>query len=469
MSAISKAKTDERWYYARGKQKLGPFSFTQLAGLALGGQIQPDSMVLSEGMKKWIKASEVPCLFPNSPPVATSHELGVPLATLVSGTGLQSTLPRIHHSSSRLRRPLLVVAIIATVIALGGYTLMKIFVTPSHSNPVYENNVISLAAHSESIWCTAFSPDGRFGLTGSHEKPIRLWNLATGKEIHCFNGHTRGVSRIAFAPDGRFFVSAAHDNTLRLWDGQAGKELRRFEGRTDLLALHSLVFSPDGRRLYAGSDDGVIRQWEVETGKSLYCFQVGEASKRYVDRHVEGVALSPNGRQVVAGGSDNTVRVLDIHNGKQIWCFRGHTAEVHAVAFSPNGRYVVSASGGPERDNEQHTVMRNGEAVYIDCTLRLLDAETGRELRRVDGHTQEVQCVAVSADSRLVVSGSHDGTVRVWDAETGKPQRIFAGPKHVSSVAFSPDSRWVLRDCSKRPFSVNQGYGKETIPHRSHG
>src|SRR5436305_8780205 len=77
--------------------------------------------------------------------------------------------------------------------------------------------------------------------------------------------------------------------------------------------------------------------------------------------------------------------------------------------------------------------------------MRLWDVETGAELRRFEGHTAKVWCVALSPNGRLALSGSYDTTMRLWDMETGKELRRFEGHNsHVNSVAFAPDGRHAL-------------------------
>ena len=121
------------------------------------------------------------------------------------------------------------------------------------------------------VWSVAFSPDGRYVLSGSSDKTLRLWEVATGKELRRFEGHSGRVCSVAFSPDGRYVLSGSRDKTIRLWEVATGKELRRFEGHSSWVI--SVAFSPDGRYILSGSEDRTLRLWEVATGKELRRFE----------------------------------------------------------------------------------------------------------------------------------------------------------------------------------------------------
>ena len=64
----------------------------------------------------------------------------------------------------------------------------------------------------------AISPDGRSVLSGSDDMRLKLWDVATGKEIHSFTGHADSVGSVVFSPDGRSALSGSHDMSLKLWN-----------------------------------------------------------------------------------------------------------------------------------------------------------------------------------------------------------------------------------------------------------
>jgi WD40 repeat protein len=114
----------------------------------------------------------------------------------------------------------------------------------------------------------------------------------------------------------------------------------------------------------------------------------------------------------------------DVETGRQVhrFGFEGHSTPVLAVAFGPNETTALSASA--------------------DGSLMLWDIETGDVIRRYLGHDNAVWCLAVSPDGRFVLSGSDDTTVILWDFETGEElRRFYEHTGAVLDVGFSPDGQ----------------------------
>jgi len=78
--------------------------------------------------------------------------------------------------------------------------------------------VRTLEGHTDWVNSVSFSPDGRLLASGSWDKTIKLWEVATGQEVRTIKGHTSGVLSVAFSPDGRLLASGSDDNTIKLWD-----------------------------------------------------------------------------------------------------------------------------------------------------------------------------------------------------------------------------------------------------------
>ncbi len=269
--------------------------------------------------------------------------------------------------------------------------------------------------HASPIHSVAFSPDGRWVLTGSQDNSARLWDIATGREIRRFQdpGDVYGeVYPAVFSPDGRF-VATGDFHRARLWDAESGQEVRRFEAGAQVFAI---AFSADGKRLLTGAGDGTARLWDADTGQELLrCSHPGQ---------IFGAALSADGRWIVTGSEDHSVRLYDAVSGGEVRRFDGHTGAVAAVAISHDGKWIVSA----------------GE----DQTARVWDRETGREVRRLS-HAKPVHGVAISPDDRLIATAAElADTATLWDAATGREVRRWERVRFVDSVAFSRDGHSLL-------------------------
>jgi uncharacterized protein YjiK len=259
----------------------------------------------------------------------------------------------------------------------------------------------------------AFSPDGRFVVTGSLDNTAKLWNIATGTEIRTFKGHSNTVLAVAFSPDSRFVVTGSSDNTAKLWNIATGTEIRTFKGHSD--SVLSVAFSPDSRFVVTGGLYDAAKLWETATGKKIRDF-AGHAGS------VEAAAFSPDGRFVVTDSSHYTAKLWDVATQTEIRTFKGHSSSVKSVAFSPDGRFAVTGS--------------------FDNTAKLWEVTTGKEIRSFVGHTESVEAVAFSPDGRFVVTGAWDATIKIWQTETGALLCTLYSLRGEDWLVVTPDGRF---------------------------
>jgi WD40 repeat protein len=158
------------------------------------------------------------------------------------------------------------------------------------------------------------------------------------------------------------------------------------------------------------------------------------------DERIVCAAFSPDGRLLISGSRDGTARVWEGESGRERRRLGDHDDVITAVTLSGDGRWAVTGDRG--------------------AVAHIWDVTTGRETRRLLGHEWtaeivlarnvyaepgEVTSVAVSPDGRYVLTGSNDQTARLWDPKTGQEVRLFEGHDlRVYAVAFTPDGRSVL-------------------------
>jgi WD40 repeat protein len=100
------------------------------------------------------------------------------------------------------------------------------------------------------VTCIAIAPDGRTAVSGSLDKTLVLWDLAAGKELGTFTGHSDAVMSVAIAPDGRNALSGSAGGTLKFWEVSTGKELRTFMGHAGV--VNSVAIALDGWTALSG-------------------------------------------------------------------------------------------------------------------------------------------------------------------------------------------------------------------------
>jgi len=274
-----------------------------------------------------------------------------------------------------------------------------------------------LPAHRDRVGrALAYSPDGRLLASGDYHS-IRLWDPLTGKPSRCFGRKSHLFYTLAFSPDGRILASAGQH--IVLWDPATGKELRELRGNES--SVDCIAFAPDGKTLISGAED--FRLWEVATGKELYRFE-------HLGGRARAVAFSPDGKTVALSGGGGAVWLWDVTTRKLLHTFVAPYWEQHGspdccLAFSPNGDTLASV-------NSHHRV------------ILLWDVGSGKQLRQIEGHVVEGRSFAVfslkfSPDGRSLASAGRDGTIRVWEVQTGRER--FRLSEAADAVAISPDGK----------------------------
>ncbi len=240
-------------------------------------------------------------------------------------------------------------------VAPDGKTLLV--VGPMHANPppagwislwsVTEHREIRRLAHirDQLAWqYVAYSPDRK-----SVASEGQIWDAISGEVLVTLrhqdpqNDRFFGFCPIYYTPDGKRIITAEPDG-VRIWDIATGREVRRAVVWSNCHDRATL--SPDGRFLATrgpgehsrgNSVDWPYRIWELASGNEVATFEA--QGDLYIRR-----PFSPDGRFLASAGGDSTVRVRDLATGRVMRRFEGHLGPVSAIAFAPDGRRVISAS-----------------------------------------------------------------------------------------------------------------------------
>ena len=287
-----------------------------------------------------------------------------------------------------------------------------------------------------------FSPDGTLVAAGSSDGSARIWDVRSGAEVTAPLIHGGAVLSVAFSPDGRLLATGSADGTARLWLVAGGLPVGlgfvHPPGQTTGDDVHMVAFSHDGSQLLTVGSDRYARVFDVATHEkireldqgflvtvarfshdgSLIATAGGGETVRIWDArtgalikvlrgtgHVADLAFSPDDAMVAtAGGNDTVARIWDIAKGSSIGSVTVHRSGIESVAFSPYG-----VPNGPSI----LTTGRDGKA-YI------ARSDSGFPQAALLGHGASVTTGAFSRDGQIVVTGSDDGSARLWDARVDR-------------------------------------------------
>jgi WD40 repeat protein/predicted Ser/Thr protein kinase len=262
-------------------------------------------------------------------------------------------------------------------------------------------------------------------------RAIRTNLSAAEKRVHPLQAllsHDGLILAVAWSRNGTTIATGGHDRKARVWDAVTGQCRRVFEHEQ---SVRCLALSADGRLLLTCTVEKGARLWNTLDGEAI---DSGGLAK---EDGVTAAAFSPDGKTLLTGTRLGVVRLWDSTGGQLLRTFDGPTGTVRVVAFNASGATILAAGEDPA-------------AFLWDTTGKLL----GR-LKHY-GMDRKIGDAAFSPDGKLVLTGSYDGTARLWNSATAGPHTVLdpatssprpvvlSHPGAIAAVTFSPDSKRVV-------------------------
>lgn len=198
---------------------------------------------------------------------------------------------------------------------------------------------LSTHEHTGPVFTLAWSPDSQWiASAAGSDHGVQVWRATNGKTQFTYNAHSSWVNIVAYSPDGAFIASGSHDTTVQVYTANDGDAIYTYRGHTTPVA--SLAWSPDSKRIVSG-DEQSVQAWDATTGSNRYAY-----SNNFND--VSGLAWSPNGRCIAAASLiGQIVQLWDVPDGSRLYTQHWDGTRVCAVAWSPDSERLAQVGMGP--------------------------------------------------------------------------------------------------------------------------
>jgi len=315
--------------------------------------------------------------------------------------------------------------------------------TNSFSQEKYPLEAVLQTGHSKYITCSAFSPDGKYIVTGGYDNSIILWNIENGREIRTFNGHTAKIRSVFFSSDGTKILSASADNKAIVFDVLTANALHVINVKTN--ELRKAVFSPDDSKILTMDNRDKIQVFDIKTENEIGTY------KKSFSSSIHSLWFSPDGTKILSYSNYKQAKTFDLETKKEF--LNLNFDKTNTMAYSPDGKYIAIGSS--------------------KLFAEVFDATTG-ELINHYKDDEKVKCdgcntlIAISNDSKKLLTGTDKTGLTLWDIEKGTKIKTFMQNKErLRHTIFSPNDKYVLAKTGETIFVFDVKSGKKLFEQSS--
>lgn len=317
--------------------------------------------------------------------------------------------------------------------------------------------MLETGGHMALIWMMRFTNDGRFLVTGSSDKVIRVWDWETGETVRTIRGeigpgplgrpfgldlspdnrvlavtgwmhrscrgqcggirfydfetgellkfrgaHQNISHNVKFSPDGRWLATSSADRNITLWDAAAMEPVATLKGHRS--NIYQVAFTPDSRRIVSASYDKLVKIWDVDSGTEIASLSGHQAP-------IRAMSLAPDGRTLATGDRNGKIHLWDIDQRRQLGQPLDYRHEIGSLAFSNDATRLILTKGVGPGGNRQ----------------RVIDVQTRKEIASYKRHRNTTFASTMHPDGRTIATGDFLGEVHIWDLDTGQPRQTLAG------------------------------------------
>ncbi|KAG9525599.1 WD40 repeat-like protein, partial [Aureobasidium melanogenum] len=245
-----------------------------------------------------------------------------------------------------------------------------------------------ISGHLGWVRALAVEPGNQYFATGSGDRTIKIWDLASGTLKLTLTGHISTVRGLAFSPRHPYLFSCAEDKKVKCWDLETNKVIRDYHGH--LSGVYTLSLHPTLDVLCTGGRDGVVRVWDMRTRSNIHVLSGHKQT-------VSDIVTQEADPQIISSSLDSTVRMYDLAAGKTMGVLTHHKKGVRALCTAPHEFTFASASTGQ---------------------IKQWKCPEGAFMQNFDGHNAIINTLSVNEDN-VLFSGGDNGSAAFFDWKTG--------------------------------------------------
>ena len=276
--------------------------------------------------------------------------------------------------------------------------------------------------HNASVKTIAISNDGKYIVTGSRDKSVKLWDKVSGRELRSFLGHAHTVNSVRFSNDSKIIATSSADNTAKVWNVITGKEI--FSTPTEPNYMTDIAISPDGKILASAGYNNTAKIWDINSKKLL---QEIEVNADQGSGYGTNLTYSSDGKWLAIGEDNKTVKVYECQTWNlkytftptEGWCGGCGTL----VNFSSDSKYLVKLSHNSK--------------------VEKFDLNTGQLAQWYGNEFDDIAAVSFNADNKLLMAASQK-EIFIWDTKTGSLLHQYPFEQEINEVIFDDSTQQLL-------------------------
>lgn len=341
--------------------------------------------------------------------------------------------------------------------------LHKRLLDSSSSNKCKNNEIIQpetfkssnihkrILGHLSAVYCICFDRTGKYILTGADDGLIKIWNAFECRLIATLRGHEKEISDIDVNFENTLVVSGSCDKTIRIWNLKTIESISVLHAHTSMVT--SVEFSPycknSNRWMASSGNDGIICFWSWNVNTLSF----NTKPKKFIEKSRPGaqilcISFSTGGSFMAAGSNDHSIRVYFIDNDvpQKVCELESHTNIVDSIQYANNLPWILS---GSKDGTARVWKYEQGQwtAMLIDASKSLTKPDANDELSALDLYKKtSVTMVTWNCDDSYVVTAQNNFLIKVWSSKNGRLIHELNG--HTNEVfvleAHPKDSRLLL-------------------------